>query len=47
LEFELESYQDIRSYLINFDREEDLKKEIWIEIAVGTKEDLSEYQIKI
>ena len=42
----MESYQDIRSYLINFDREEDLKKEIWIEIAVGTKEDLSEYQIK-
>ena len=46
LEFELESYQDIRSYLINFDIEEDIKKEIWIEIVVGTKEDLSEYQIK-
>ena len=45
MEFELESYQDIRSYLIIFDIEEDKKKEMWIEIVVGTKEDLSQYQI--
>ena len=49
-EFELKSYQEIRSYLINFDREKDIdidiNKIMLIEIVVGSKEDLSEYKIK-
>jgi len=46
LEFELESYLDIRSYIINFEIGDDIKEEKLIEIVVGTKEDLSDYQIK-
>jgi hypothetical protein len=46
LEFELKSYQDIRSYIINFEIEKGWQSEMLIEIVVGTKEDLSDYQIK-
>jgi len=46
LEFELESNQNISSYIINFDIGKDIKEEMIIEIVVGTKEDLSEFQIK-
>ena len=46
LEFEIKSYQDIRSYIINFEIEKGWRSEMLIEIFVGTKEDLSDYQIK-
>ena len=46
LEFELKSYQENSSYLINYDLEKSMKEEMIIEIVVVTKEDLSDYQIK-
>ena len=45
MEFELE-YQEAGSYFINIIKGEDIKEQILIEIFVGVKEDLNEFEIK-